>query len=73
MGQATGDLEEATVLDLADDVRAGVGYLETRKEIDPKRIGLLGHSEGGVVGPSLATQSSDVAFLVMLAGQRSGS
>jgi len=68
VGQTTGDLEQATIHDLADDVRAGVEYLKTRREIDPKRIGLLGHSEGGVVGPILASQSSDVAFLVMLAG-----
>lgn len=68
VGQTTGDFEEATIYDLADDVRAGVEYLKTRQEIDPKRIGLIGHSEGGVVGPILASQSSDVAFLVMLAG-----
>jgi pimeloyl-ACP methyl ester carboxylesterase len=68
VGKTTGDFEAATIYDLADDVRAGAEYLKTRKEIDPKRIGLLGHSEGGVVGPILASQSSDVAFLVMLAG-----
>jgi dienelactone hydrolase len=68
VGQTTGDFEEATLLDLTEDVRAGVDYLKTRKEIDPKRIGLLGHSEGGVIGPLLASQSSDIAFLVMLAG-----
>jgi pimeloyl-ACP methyl ester carboxylesterase len=68
VGQTTGDFEAATIYDLADDVRAGVEYLKTRKEIDPKHIGLIGHSEGGVVGPILASQSSDVAFLVMLAG-----
>jgi len=68
VGKTTGEFAEATILDLADDVRAGVEYLKSRKEIDPKRIGLLGHSEGGVVGPILASQSPDVAFLVMLAG-----
>jgi len=68
VGKTTGDFEEATIHDLADDVRAGMEYLKTRKEIDPKRIGLLGHSEGGVVAPILASQSADVAFVVMLAG-----
>ncbi|OHB63980.1 MAG: hypothetical protein A2Y76_07975 [Planctomycetes bacterium RBG_13_60_9] len=68
VGKTTGDLAEATIQELADDVRAGVEYLKGRKEIDSKQIGLLGHSEGGVVGPILASQSSDVAFLVMLAG-----
>ena len=63
-----GDYSETTILDLADDVLAGVEYLKSRKEIDPKRIGLLGHSEGGVVGPIAASRSPDVAFIVMLAG-----
>jgi pimeloyl-ACP methyl ester carboxylesterase len=63
-----GDYAITTLLDLADDALAGVEYLKSRKEIDPKRIGLIGHSEGGVVGPIVATRSPDVAFLVMLAG-----
>ncbi|MDI6451252.1 alpha/beta hydrolase family protein [Anaerobaca lacustris] len=68
VGQTTGDFAEATIHDLADDVLAGVGYLKSRREIDPNHIGLLGHSEGGVVGPIAASRSADVAFLVMLAG-----
>jgi dienelactone hydrolase len=68
VGKTTGDFEEATIYDLADDVRAGVEYLKSRSEIDSKHIGLVGHSEGGVVGPILASQSSDIAFVVMLAG-----
>ncbi|MGE5296546.1 MAG: alpha/beta hydrolase family protein [Solirubrobacterales bacterium] len=68
VGKTTGDFEEATIHDLADDVQAGVEYLKTRREIDPKHIGLIGHSEGGVVGPILASQSPDIAFLVMMAG-----
>ena len=68
VGKTTGEFEEATIHDMADDVRAGMEYLKHRREIDPKRIGLIGHSEGGVVGPILALQSPDVAFLVMMAG-----
>jgi fermentation-respiration switch protein FrsA (DUF1100 family) len=45
-----------------------VAYLKTRKEIDPKRIGLIGHSEGGAIAPLAAVQSSDVAFIVLMAG-----
>ena len=63
-----GDYTNTTLMDLADDVFAGVEYLKSRPEVDPKRIGLLGHSEGGVLGPIVATRSTDVAFLVTLAG-----
>ncbi len=74
VGQTTGDFEEATIYDLADDVRAGVQYLKSRKEIDPKRIGLLGHSEGGTVGAIVAARSPDIAFFVTMAalGQNNG-
>jgi pimeloyl-ACP methyl ester carboxylesterase len=68
VGKTTGDFEEATIYDLADDVRAGAEYLKTRKEIDPKRIGLLGHSEGGLIAPMVANQAPDVAFVVLMAG-----
>ncbi len=50
------------------DVLAGVEYLKTRKEIDARRIGLIGHSEGGMIAPMAAVQSRDIAFIVLLAG-----
>jgi len=68
VGGSGGKSSETTLSEMADDVLAVVRYLKTRKEIDPKRIGLIGHSEGGLVGPLAATRSSDVAFVVMLAG-----
>jgi pimeloyl-ACP methyl ester carboxylesterase len=68
VGGSQGDAAQATSEDFAEDVLAGVAYLKTRQEIDPKRIGLIGHSEGGIIGPIVATRSSDVAFLVLLAG-----
>jgi uncharacterized protein len=68
VGGSTGDAAQATSADFARDVLAGVTYLKTRPEIDPKRIGLIGHSEGGLIAPIAATQSSDVAFIVLLAG-----
>lgn len=52
----------------AGDVSAAFEYLKTRKEIDPKQIGLLGHSEGGVIAPMVAVEETDVAFVVLLAG-----
>jgi uncharacterized protein (TIGR03067 family) len=67
-GKSGGKFLGATTADFAEDARAAVAYLKTRPEIDPKRIGLLGHSEGGLVGPLVASISPDVAFLVLLGG-----
>ena len=50
------------------DVLAGIDYLKTRKDIDAKKIGLIGHSEGGMIAPLAAGRSKDVAFIVLLAG-----
>jgi len=68
VGGSTGKVSTSTSEDFADDAIAGIAYLKGRKEIDPKKIGLLGHSEGGLIGPIAATRSSDVAFVVMLVG-----
>ena len=57
VGGSKGDASQATSEDFADDVLAGVAYLKTRKEIDPKRIGLIGHSEGGIIAPMVAVRS----------------
>lgn len=63
-----GNFNSATSADLAGDVESAVAYLKTRKEIDPKKIGLIGHSEGGLIAPLVAVQSKDIAFIVMLGG-----
>jgi pimeloyl-ACP methyl ester carboxylesterase len=67
-GSSTGDYDTATSVDFADDVLAGIEFLKRHKELDPRKIGLLGHSEGGLVGPMVAARSKDIAFVVMLAG-----
>ncbi len=67
VGKSTGDRKTATTEDFAGDALAGVAYLKTRKEIDPKRIGLIGHSEGADIAPLAAVESPDVAFLVLIA------
>ncbi|MGE5599306.1 MAG: alpha/beta hydrolase family protein [Bacteroidota bacterium] len=67
VGGSTGSLDEATTSDLADDVLAGAAYLRTRKEIDPARVGLIGHSEGGLIAPLAAVRAKDLACLVLLA------
>ncbi len=66
--ESTGNYDTATSRDFTDDVLTGVDYLKTRKEIDARRIGLIGHSEGGIIAPMVATQSEDVAFIVLMAG-----
>lgn len=58
----------ATSENYAEDVLAGVNFLKQRKEIDPKMIGLIGHSEGGMIAPMVATRTNDVSFIVLLAG-----
>ncbi|MBA3062144.1 MAG: alpha/beta fold hydrolase [Atribacteria sp.] len=68
VGKSTGDFSQATSEDFALDVLAGIEYLKTRKEINPKQIGLIGHSEGGLIAPMVAVKSPDVAFIVLMAG-----
>jgi len=63
VGESTGDRMTATTEDFADDVLAGVDFLTRRPEIDRRRIGLIGHSEGGIIAPMAATRSGDVAFV----------
>lgn len=68
VGGSTGRNSDGTTAEFADDALAGVEFLKGRKEINPHRIGLAGHSEGGIIAPLAATKSSDVAFIVMMAG-----
>jgi uncharacterized protein len=69
VARSTGNFATATSADFADDVEGGIAFLRERPEIDAKRIGLLGHSEGGVIGPMVAARvPTDVAFLVLMAG-----
>ncbi|MES2808371.1 MAG: alpha/beta hydrolase [Bacteroidota bacterium] len=68
IGNTTGNFSGATSADFANDVMVGLEYLKNHAGIDPKNIGLIGHSEGGIIGPITATQSNDVAFLVSMAG-----
>jgi fermentation-respiration switch protein FrsA (DUF1100 family) len=67
-GKSTGNFPTATSLDFSTDVKSAVAYLKTRKEVDANKIGLIGHSDGAMVAPMVAAGSSDVAFVVLLAG-----
>ena len=53
-GKSTGDFAASTSADFATDVEAGIAYLKSRPDVDPKRIGLMGHSEGGLIAPMVA-------------------
>jgi hypothetical protein len=68
VGKSTGTFANATTADLSNDAEAGFAYLKTRAEIDPHRIGLIGHSEGGIIAPMIAARNREVAFVVMMAG-----
>ncbi len=68
VGGSEGNTSKATSEDFAGDVMAGIEFLKTRKEIDTSKIGLIGHSEGGLIAPMVATKSKDVAFIVLMAG-----
>ena len=66
--ESTGDFDSATSEDFADDALAAVDFLQSRGEIDPQRVGIIGHSEGGLIAPMAATRSDNVAYIVLLAG-----
>ncbi|MDP4208115.1 MAG: alpha/beta hydrolase [Bacteroidota bacterium] len=63
-----GDFKTATTADFAIDVESAINYLQSRKEINKKKIGLIGHSEGGVIAPMVAAKNKSVSFIVLLAG-----
>lgn len=63
-----GDIYEATIPERADDIKAGLDYLKSRKEIDGSRLGLLGLSEGANIGPMIAAADPSIRALVIMAG-----
>lgn len=63
-----GDYSQSDIYDFANDVRAAMAYLKTRKDVDSTRIGLLGHSEGAAVAQIVAAGDPRVAFLISMAG-----
>lgn len=66
--ESKGNFKTATTMDFAADVKAAVAYLLTRKETDKKKLGLIGHSEGGLIAPIVAADMKAVSFIVLLAG-----
>ena len=68
VGESEGTPKDATSADFATDVSAGVTFLKSHANIDSKQIGLMGHSEGGLIAPMVASKDKSIAFIVLLAG-----
>jgi pimeloyl-ACP methyl ester carboxylesterase len=68
VGKSTGDWKSSDFSDLAGDAIAGIQFLQQRNEINPRQIGLYGHSQGGMIAPLVASRSKDVAFIISGAG-----
>ncbi|MCB4807709.1 alpha/beta fold hydrolase [Tamlana sp. 62-3] len=68
IAESEGDFSTATTFDFATDVEATIKYLKTRTDIDTTKIGLIGHSEGGLIAPIVASKNKTLAFCVLLAG-----
>ena len=67
-GKSGGNPADKTSGDFATDTQAALDYLKTRAEVNKKKIGLIGHSEGGLIAQLIAGKNTDIAFIVMLAG-----
>jgi dienelactone hydrolase len=68
VGKSTGDHAPSTTFDEADDVQTEVAWLRTQPRIDPKRVALVGYSEGGLIAPMVAARDRSIAAIVTLAG-----
>ena len=67
-GASGGDFASATSADFADDVRSALAWLRTRRDIDGARLGLVGHSEGGLIAPMVAATDRSLKGIVLMAG-----
>ncbi len=67
IGKSTGNFKESTSEDFANDVEEHLAYIKTKPNINLKKIGLLGHSEGGIIAPMVAARNKDISFLILLA------
>ncbi|MDT8341477.1 MAG: CocE/NonD family hydrolase [Longimicrobiales bacterium] len=68
VGGSGGDFASATSVELAGDAEAALAWLAARPEVDGERVGMVGHSEGGLIAPMVAARNPAVAFVVLLAG-----
>ncbi len=68
VGKSTGDFSKATSEDFANDASSSLDYLVSRPEVDKKKVGMIGHSEGGMIAPMVAVKRKDIDFIVLMAG-----
>jgi dienelactone hydrolase len=68
VGESTDDFQAGLFMDLCDDGLSAVAYLKSRKEIDPRHIGVWGMSQGGRLGPLAASHSADISFVIAVSG-----
>ena len=68
VGESEGDFNKATSRDFAGDAQSAVDYLRTRLDIDKDNIGLIGHSEGGLIAAMVASKTNDISFIILMAG-----
>lgn len=68
VNESSGNFANSTTADFATDAEAALNYLQSIKEIDSKKIGILGHSEGGIIAQMIAANNKDLAFIISMAG-----
>lgn len=68
VGKSTGERTNATTIDFATDIEAAIAFLKTKSSVNPKKIGLIGHSEGGMIAPMVAAKDKSIAYIVLMAG-----
>ena len=68
VGKSSGDFSQSTSLDFAKDVNESLDFLKRQSQANPKKIGLIGHSEGGMIAPIVAAERKDLDFIILLAG-----
>lgn len=68
VGKSGGDRTHATSADYAEDVKDAIAFLKTRKEVDKKKIGLYGHSEGAMIAQMVAAENKELDFIILMAG-----
>jgi uncharacterized protein len=71
VGGSDAGLPNATSVDFSNDIRAGIAYLRSRPEIDASRVGIVGHSEGGIIAPMIAVSDPAIRAIVLMAGTAS--